>query len=64
MPQMGDVVADGRVDRETHRTSGARRALTAGEGSTEDAVAEHNPGFNWWDDPPDTVTRWMSEVTA
>lgn len=52
-----------------------RQALFPGRSEAEiaqavDVVAEtgrvqsqHNPGFNWWDDLPDTVTRWMSSVT-
>ncbi|WP_127817683.1 hypothetical protein [Microbacterium sp. CPCC 204701] len=25
--------------------------------------SQHNPGFNWWDDLPDSVTRWMAQAS-
>ncbi len=52
----------------------ARRALFPGHSDAEvaqaiDVVADsgrrqsqNNPGFNWWDDLPDTVTRWTDSV--
>jgi len=52
----------------------ARRALFPRSTDAEIAAAvgvvadtgrrqsQHNPGFNWWDELPDVVTRWMGEV--